>query len=245
MKKRKFPLRYSTLEEREKFYRDEFDINKVKEWFKKKRGVLPQLCALDAGSESGIILDKKLKNSMLYFPFSELKKKVIEYIPEDVYYDRNIYKNPNQILKTLNFRNTKYLSQDLIFDVDADNIPCDLCKHKDKFKVCSKCIHKSYINAVKIKEHLQKKFKRIILIYSGRGFHVQVFDSKAFTLSVREREDFNRQFEKYAIDPWVSRGYIRLIRMPYSLNGLVSRKVTPLTNSKFYEDKTIPNFLKD
>jgi DNA primase catalytic subunit len=76
---------------------------------------------------------------------------------------------------------------------------------------------------------LKKKFDSIGFVYSGRGMHVHVFDKDAFKLRVTERQKINQSAMRFGIDPWVSRGYIRLMRLPYSLNGLVSRIVTPLS----------------
>src|SRR3989344_8108442 len=106
--------RPSTLKERKSFYEHEFSIKKVKSFFKGRK--LPQVCALDAGSDTGIILNKKLNGVMFYFLFSDLRKKIKKYIPEDLYYDRNTYRNPNKFLDNLNSRD--YLKQELIFDVD-------------------------------------------------------------------------------------------------------------------------------
>jgi len=236
MKKREF--RASSLQERKEFYEKEFNIEKVKKWFFDNGMQLSQLCALDAGSETGIIIDKKLKGEMLYFPFSELKKKIKKYIPEDLYYDRNIYENPNAILRTLQF--DKFLLQELVFDIDADNIICDC----EKAELCDPCITKTFRWAKKMKKELEKDFDDVKLVYSGRGFHVHILDKRAFKLSVNERIKLNKKFSDYPIDPWVSKGHIRLIRMPYSLNGLVSRKVIPIENNlKFNKKISYPRFL--
>ena len=215
MGKREATYRFSKLSERRKFYAKEFDIKKVKKWFKSNLGYLPQICSIDAGSDSGIIENKKYKNSMLYFSFDELQEKIKKYVPEDVYYDRNFYSDPENILKTLKFG--KPVSQVLAFDIDADNIECD--NHDGEFDVCKECIEKAYDYTLKMKKDLGKKFKKIRLVYSGRGFHIYVLDKKAFELNFKERSKLNKQFSKYPIDPWVSRGYIRLMRLPYSLNG--------------------------
>jgi len=234
------PFRPSTLSEREEFYEKEFSITKIKAFFRKNKMKIPQICALDAGTETGIIIDKKLKNTMLYFPFNELKEKIKKYTPEDVYYDRNIYSNPKNVLKSLNFNS--WLSQELVFDIDSDNIKCN---HSKNQPLCKKCLIKSYKGAVKMKKQLKKYFDNILLLYSGRGFHIHILDKKAYNLTKNEREKLNKTFSKFPIDPWVSRGYIRLIRMPYSLNSLVSRKVIPLYNKyQINEKDTIPNFLK-
>lgn len=243
IKRKKEEFRVSTLAEREQFYDKEFSVAKEKAWFKKNNLPLPQLCAVDAGSESGIILDKKNKDTMLYFKFSELKEKIKKYLPEDIYYDRNRYKNPDKMLKTLDFNNlNSRVSEELVFDIDMDNFK----QKSKKNKISNQNLKKLYKIALKMrKELLEMGFNNIGIVYSGRGFHVHVFDKKASLLSVKQREMLNKQLKHYPIDPWVSRGYIRLIRMPYSLHGLVSRIVAPVNNQKFEIRKTIPRFLRN
>ena len=58
-----------------------------------------------------------------------------------------------------------------------------------------------------------------------------------FRATVKEREEINKELKNFPIDPWVSRGYIRLIRLPYSLNALISRIVTPLRTKKVLQKK--------
>ncbi len=235
--KREF--RSATLAERGEFYEKEFDINKIKKWFYSNGLRLPQLCAIDAGTETGIIIDKKLKGQMLYFLFKELKQKIRQYIPEDVYYDRNVYKNPEKILGSFKFNN--YIEQELVFDIDSDNIKCRCLKGES---LCDSCIEEAFRWAGKMKKELEKNFSKARIVYSGRGFHVHVLDRKAALLSTSARDKLNKGFANYPIDPWVSRGYIRLIRMPYSLNGLVSRKVMPIGNNlRFNKKKSYPKFL--
>lgn len=240
--KKNFPFRFSTLNERSKFYLHEFSSEKVNEFFKKNKIKKPQLCAIDAGSESGIIKNDNWKNIMFYFPFKELKEKIKKYNPEDIYYDRNVYENPEKILRTLKFG--AYIEQELVFDIDSDNIKCD---HPNGAWVCDKCLRKSYLASIDMRNALLKFFRQILIVYSGRGFHLHVLDEKAYLLSNRERERLNRKFSRFPIDPWVSAGNIRLIRMPYSLHGLVSRIVTPIykINFKFDDGNYTPKFLKD
>jgi len=238
--KKRFEFRASSLDERREFYEKEFDINKVKRWFYGNGLSLPQLCALDAGTETGIILDKKLKGKMFYFNFKDLKRKIKKYVPEDLYYDRNIYENPHRILNSLKFNNWK--KQELAFDIDADNIKCKCHKRE---KLCDSCIKRAFGLAKKMKARLKEKFRNIKIVYSGRGFHLHILDKKAFLLSIKEREELNKKFSRFPIDSWVSRGYIRLIRMPYSLNGLISRKVIPIKISRFNKKQAYPLFLKN
>ncbi len=236
-------FRVASLEERKEFYEKEFDLEKVKRWFRKNGMRYPQICAVDAGSESGIIVNKRLKDIMLYIPFSELKSKIKKYIPEDIYYDRNVYENPERVLQTLRFHD--WTLQELVFDVDADNIVCDHGVIRD---VCLDCLSKARWWALKIKEILKERFdfSRIVLVYSGRGFHVHVLDKRAFLLTKRERRALSERFAGFPIDPWVSRGFISLIRLPYSLHGVVSKVVSPLgSGTGFSIKKTIPRFIRD
>lgn len=173
--------RASSLEERRKFYEKEFDIDKVKKWFKNNGLRVPQLCAVDAGTETGIIKDKKLKGKMLFFLFGELKRKIKKYLPEDIYYDRNFYDNPRKVLDRLKFGRWK--RQELVFDIDSDNVGCDCGKRE----VCDSCIIKAFNWAKKLKIELEKEFDKIMIVYSGRGFHVHIFDERAFNLSLKER----------------------------------------------------------
>lgn len=220
---KKFKFVPSSLEQRKKFYEKEFDLEKVKNWFRKNKIEFPQICALDAGSDTGIIKDKKLEGYILYFKFSELKKKIEKYVPEDIYYDRNLYTNPKKVLKTLDFSDWK--RQELVFDIDADNIKC----HHGKKPVCKKCLRKALQFTIKLKNELEKlDYKKLRIVYSGRGYHIHSFDKKTFVMDIEERKRFVKRFKKFAIDPWVSLGYTNLIRMPFTLNGLVSRKVIPL-----------------
>mgnify|MGYP001591686980 FL=1 len=236
---KKYNLKPASLAEREKFYEEEFDLEKVKKWFYSNGAKLPQLCSVDAGTETGIIIDKKLKGRMLYFPLNELKIKIKQYIPEDVYYDRNVYENPSKALRNLKFDN--FIKQELAFDIDADNIKCKCPKGT---KLCDNCIKSAFSWAKRMKKELEKDFRKVRIVYSGRGFHVHIFDKKAFLLNLKQRDVLNKKFAHYPIDPWVSRGHIRLIRMPYSLNGLVSRKVIPLKNNlRFYKELSYPKFL--
>jgi DNA primase catalytic subunit len=244
-------FRTSTLKEREEFYSSEFSIKNVSKWFRKNALPFPQIFAVDMGTETGIIKDKGKKGKIINFRSVNLTKKLLNYLPEDLYYDRNQYSDPELILKTLDFRNiwksNNFLGQQLAFDIDADNIKC-ACRDKLP-KLCEKCFSKVVEDAVQLAELLGKKFDNIGLVYSGRGMHVHVFDKRAFRLSISEREQLNKQAKKFAIDPWVSRGYIRLMRLPYSLNSLVSRIAMPLSLKEaegfnpFNNKRIIPKFL--
>ncbi|MBI2671785.1 DNA primase [Candidatus Woesearchaeota archaeon] len=227
----------SSLKERKEFYSKEFNLKKSLSFFENK----PKYFAVDFGTETKIIKDKKMDNKLFYFGAKDLKKRLVNYLPEDVYYDRNIHKGKKFCmfcLKTKNYFKCKnFLGQELVFDVDADNIKC-ICK-----RLCERCIKKSIDNAFEIAGRL--KFNKIKVVYSGKGSHVHVFDKKAYKLNVNERKKLAKKFSRYGIDKWVTEGRIRLVRLPYSLNGVVSRIVTPIEKKeKFKFKNTLPKFLK-
>jgi len=59
-----------------------------------------------------------------------------------------------------------------------------------------------------------------------------VFDEDARHLPRDERAHLAEQYKDHGIDAWVTTGEMRLIRLPYSLNGISSRIVTPLDKTK-------------
>jgi DNA primase catalytic subunit len=100
-------------------------------------------------------------------------------------------------------------------------------------------------------EYLANRFSELKVVYSGRGFHLHVLDQQTYQMSAQERLDLAQQVKKegFHIDEWVTSGEMRLIRLPYSLNGLVSRIVLPLTKDELesfdaiHDKRVIPRFL--
>jgi len=248
-------FKQSSLKERKEFYEHEFNLKKVNSWIK-KLPYKPQFFVIDPGSETKIIKDKSKIKKLLYFkPYltlKELREKLIKYLPEDVYYDRNIYRDPYKCLTNFNFQNAplskNYIGQELAFDIDPENIACPSCGKKSFPKFCEVCIKLSLQYGLKLYNELKKQFNNVKIVYSGRGCHVHVLDERAYKLTLKEREGLNNRFLKYKIDPWVSYGKIRLIRMPYTLNALNSRIVTPIkikeiNNFNVNNKNYLPKFL--
>jgi DNA primase catalytic subunit len=106
--------------------------------------------------------------------------------------------------------------------------------------------------AINLYEYLEKEWSRMRMVYSGRGFHIHVFDEEAYSLSEEKRRQIARSVKKkgFAIDEWVTVGEMRLIRLPFSLHGLVSRIVLPMEKSELAgfdavnDERCIPNFLR-
>lgn len=228
-------FRPATLEERKEFYENEFDIKKVELWLN-QLPFQPSFFVIDAGTDSGIIEDKSKAGKLIYFKpnltLEELKKKLLCYLPEDAYYDRNIYKDPSLCTHDFNFRKAylseNYQGQGLVFDIDPENIKCPICKKHTFPDFCKSCSIIAVYTAFLLHNELKKHFKKVRIVFSGRGAHVHVLDKNSYFLTIKQRETLNKKYKKFAVDPWVSHGRIHLIRLPYTLNALSSRIVTPL-----------------
>lgn len=198
------------MEERKYFYEKEFDIDGIEKWLDLKPVVI------DIGSETTLYTPKfkKYLNKLVRIKYSdleELKSKLIEYAPEDVYYE--------------------FGKKELIFDLDPDNILCAKCNilKKDlvgKFKIfsfCADCFAELTFQTKEMFGLLSKHFSEIKLIYSGRGFHIHI-NLKDIEMSDEEKIKFvGMMKKKFPIDPWVTTKK-NLIRLPGTLNSLVSRR---------------------
>jgi DNA primase catalytic subunit len=244
-------MRYATLEERKEFYDAEFNIGKVSEWFGEwMKGVkfaviigrhtkiYPEKYKDDA--DTTIIIDE-------YQSIVEVQDQILEFLPESAYYDRNIYNEKNR--KT---------GQELAFDLDPENLTCpihgslaDKMKRNQGLSFCLLELNMVKEQAIGLYEYLEKQFSELRIVYSGRGFHIHVFDQEAYALSGKKRRRLASAIkdEGFGIDEWVTSGEMRLIRLPYSLHGLVSRLVVPLEIGELkrfnpiHDAKCIPKFL--
>lgn len=230
-------MRYSTLEERRKFYEKEFDLKKLEAWLWNSRTPKNTAFAMILGRHTGIYLEehKKIKNNVViideYKNLEEVKEYILQYLPESVYYDRNIYSN---------LARKKIASQELAFDIDPENVSCpyhgDIETKMKEHQGLSFCMFE--FNAVKratsaLYNELEELFHDIRAVYSGRGFHLHIFDEEAYHMKKGERKRIAEELVRgYPIDEWVTRGGSRLIRLPYSLHGMVSRICLPLEISE-------------
>ena len=244
-------MRYATLEERKQFYTEEFSLPKVQDWLALLKGevkfavvigrhtkIYPEKYREDAGTT--IIIDE-------YTSLNEVRDYLTEFLPEAAYYDRNVYGE-----------NDRKIGQELAFDLDPENITCpihgtlaDKMKRRQGLSFCKLELNMVKEQAVSLYEHLEAQFSSMRIVYSGRGFHIHVFDPEAYALSTKQRRQIARKVKDkgFKIDEWVTAGDMRLIRLPYSLHGLVSRVVVPVEKGELesfdpIQDKRgIPKFL--
>jgi DNA primase catalytic subunit len=246
-------MHYSTLAERRQFYTQEFNTQKIKEWFGDKLGGVK--FAVIMGRHTKIVLDKYKEDAATtviideYTDLRDLQLQITEFLPEAVYYDRNLYDADG-----------RQVGQELAFDLDPENVVCpihgslaDKMARQQGLGFCELEIDMVRREAIELYEYLQGRFSDLCVVYSGRGFHVHVLDQDAYLLNTGERISLVREAKQrgFHIDEWVTSGEYRLIRLPYSLNGLVSRIVLPLKRSELEsfdpltDKRCLPKFLSE
>jgi len=244
-------MRYATLEERREFYTSEFSLEKVQRGGLRCSGakkfavvigrhtkLFPEKHREDAGTT--IIIDD-------YKELEDVRDYMVEFLPEAAYYDRNVYDE-----------NDRKTSQELAFDLDPENITCpvhgtlaDKMRRGQGLSFCKLELNMAKQQAIGLYEHLEQQFQNLLVVYSGRGFHIHVFDPEAYGFSTRKRRLIAREVKRkgFQIDEWVTAGGMRLIRLPFSLYGLVSRVVVPVEKGELerfdpvHDKRCIPKFL--
>jgi DNA primase catalytic subunit len=246
-------MRPANLEERLEFYQREFDLQKVDSWIEDREGktkfaiiigrhtkIYPEKYREDA--ETTIIIDE-------YSNLGDVRDQILEFLPESVYYDRNVYN-----------KNGEVVGQELAFDLDPENITCpihgsleDKMKKGQGLSFCSLELEMVKKKTIELYEYLEKEYSNLSVVYSGRGFHLHVYDVSACNLSREQREQIakNVKIAGFQVDAWVTTGEMRLIRLPYSLNGLVSRLAVPLKKDELEkfnpvnDERCLPKFLNE
>ncbi len=236
-------MRPVSLQERYEYYRREFRTSLVRQWF---RGwTRPIVFAVVIGRHTKTFPAQYRKDrdrTILideYDTLQDLQRYCLEFRPESVYYDRNVYENWDQARRGSNDIGGlgKSFGQQLAFDIDPENFECpihgtleDKMNRRQGLSFCRLELQSAQEQALKLMDELSGPFKELRLVYSGRGFHVHVLDEETFFWARKKRMMLVRSLIQrgYTIDEWVAGGGMRLIRLPHSLNGLVSRIATPL-----------------
>jgi hypothetical protein len=167
----------------------------------------------------------------------DIRDYALEYLPEGLYYDRNRYIDVTRCAECGEKRRHcsgcyNYAGQQLAFDLDPENIDCPYHGHigekMQRGRGLSFCMFEFKairMQAYQLSMELSEEYERVVVVFSGRGFHVVVDDEPAYELTRKERSIIARRIgRRYAIDEWVTTGGSRLMRLPYSLNAIVSRK---------------------
>ncbi len=245
-------MRYSTLSERSEFYEVEFNLREVAKWLQhRKNGV--RFAAI-IGRHTGIFPEKFRDDAAVtivideYGNLGDVKNQIVQLVPEGVYYDRNIYDASGEVL-----------GQELAFDLDPENVTCpihgslaDKMRRGQGLGFCKIELDMVKNQAFKLVEYLRSDFSDLRIVYSGRGFHLHVLDEEASRLSRRARARLAARVKErgFQIDEWITVGTSRLIRLPFSLHGMVSRTVLPLSESELggfdpvKDERCIPRFMR-
>jgi DNA primase catalytic subunit len=247
-------MRYASLAERELFYSQEFDLQCVKEWLRPLEALGHVVFAVIMGRHTRIFRREYAEDAdatILIENYKNLKgvrAHILKFLPEAVYCDRNLYGKKGKVL-----------GQELAFDLDPENLTCpvhgtlkDKMKRQQGLGFCKIELKMVEEETAKLYERLQSLFSELKIVYSGRGFHIHVFDKEVFGWKSQRRSALAKKLTKegFLIDEWVTSGGMRLIRLPYSLHGMVSRIVLPISIDELLEfnpvtdKKCLPKFLQ-
>lgn len=246
-------MRPAALSEREEFYLNEFNLQEMTKWIRRHPGK-PKF-AVVIGRHTGIYPSKYQEdvNTTIvideYTNWEDLCDQIVSFLPESVYYDRNIYDATDQVK-----------GQELAFDLDPENVTCpihgtlaDKMKRHQGLSFCTTELDIVKSQTVHLYEYLKEQFSKLRIVYSGRGFHIHVFDEDAYVLTAQQRTEIAKKVKTkgFTVDDWVTVGEMRLIRLPYSLHGLASRIVLPLEKKEVAsfdpvnDSRCIPVFLQE
>ena len=248
------------------FYSRLMDYDAAERWFASFPG--ERMFALILGRHSGIYPPRfrSVKNISLLVEDArtvrELRPYLLKYLPEGVYYDRNAYASVAGARRAgLDYahawRSRWFRGQELAFDLDPENLDCPIhgdieakMRRHQGLSFCDWEFEETRRQAGALFDDLSREWSHLAIVYSGRGFHVHVLDAGAYTLTKGERARIARRYSaRYALDEWVTTGEMRLIRLPFSLHGMVSRIVVPVSRSKLdrfgYDDlRAVPAFAR-
>ena len=252
-------LHPASLGDRRAFYAARMDYEAASRWMADPVG--GRMYALILGRHSGIYPRKfrALKNVPLIVDDARdvraLRPYLRKYLPEGLYYDRNVYASLAEARRSgLDYahawRSRHFLGQELAFDLDPENLDCPIhgdieakMRRHQGLSFCDWEFREVRHQAADLFDDLARTWSDLRIVYSGRGFHVHVFDQDAFRMSRSQRGRIAKRYaRRFAIDEWVTSGEMRLIRLPYSLHGMVSRVVVPIPRRALerftYDDRT-------
>ncbi len=254
----------STVQERGRFYRNEFELGRAEKLF--DHWTSPVVFGVVIGRHTRIYPPEhkdKYRDTILideYKGYRDVVERILEFLPESVYYDRNVYASWKDARAHHDIAQLgRRFGQELAFDVDPENFDCpihgSLEEKMDRHQGLSFCrfeLQSARIQALELYELLSTKFSAVRLVYSGRGFHLHVLDEHAIWWTRKKRLSFvtNLMRKGFVVDEWVTAGGMRMIRLPYSLNGLVSRTALPLKPTEMEsfdpltDPRVIPRFLQ-
>jgi len=127
--------------------------------------------------------------------------------------------------------------------VDANAIPLEH-RHYNRGAVCPNCLYNAKLLAVHISEVIEQNYTDVMIVFSGRkGFHIHVLDFNLRdwtyyneTNPIKSQEVARFKYTKLLADLvpvnrshfLLSTDHMRIISLPYSLNGESGLVCTPI-----------------
>ncbi len=222
-------LKPASVEKRELFYREEFPreqiAKRIGRWYK----FVP---VIDVGSESTLYKPRladfkgKLVRVQDYKNIDHLVEKVVDYAPEDIYYNRTIEREGEVRVDP---------DQELVFRIEPFQLDCVRCDRKREYMeksehrnvFCLDCLGEAGQKTKQLYGFLKRHFDDMDIVFAGRGFNIHVNDEDAYQMAMEDRWELaNKVAQEFPITKDVTAGEKDMIRLPGSLNGLVSRTAT-------------------
>lgn len=192
-------MRPATPEERKKFYQEEWS----------KRDLPDFILHTLSMREFGFDLDGSGPSHRYnQFMTPEQLEEFLKFrAPYSAYASVALYEKPR--------RREGWIKADLVFDIDAKDLPIKPCGCP-RGKVCELCIGEAKKIAGEFADVLKGDlgFRNIKFVYSGRGFHIRVFDEAAMTLEHNERQQLVNYVTGGVVpsEPSLSLGYPLVFR---------------------------------
>jgi len=190
---------------------------------------------------------------------SELRYFCTRYAPAHVYHSVLDWLFPERVGKKHKAGRALPIGGEYIFDVDSHNVWTSH-DHHSRGSVCSGCLHNAKLFAVHVCEAVEQNYSDLMVVFSGRkGFHIHVLDFNLrdwtyyneknpiksqevarfrYTKLLAELLPVNRPHFLLSTDP------MRLISLPYSLNGESGLVCTLIGDRRVLERLTIDEIIK-
>ena len=190
----------------------------------------------------------------------ELRYYCVKYAPVHVYFSVLDWLFPERVGRKYKAKYAVPIDGEYVFDVDSHNvwIPHN---HFHRGSVCLGCLFKSKVQTIEICEAIEQNYSKIEIVFSGRkGFHIHVLDFKLRDWTyyndknpIKSHEvarfkyskflsgqcnGFNRYHFIVAVDP------MRIISLPYSLNGESGLVCIPVGDRKSLEKLSVEEVVR-
>ncbi len=214
-------FRKSTAEERIRFYREEWNRRDVPDFIMHTLSL----------REFGFDLDGSGPNCRYnqFMMAEQLEDFLKNKAPYSAYASVALYEKPS--------KREDWLKAELVFDIDAKDLPLKPCKCSAG-EVCEKCIEEARVVAAGLADTLKNDLglRNVNFVYSGRGFHIRVFDDSVMQLGQSERSQVINYITGATVPPQMTMnlGYSRVFRerAARAFERLDESKVTEVVKSK-------------